>query len=106
MSVPSKLVAKIFHRTQLLRKGEWFMWSEHCQWSFPNIKEEILRLPTLFAPIPRRPLILYISTIDSAIVVVFSQADELGRERIVYYLSLVMNTMDKNYSVVEKVVWL
>lgn len=43
---------------------------------------------------------MYISHTDSAKVVVLSQADDLGRERLVYYLIQVMNIVKKNCLVV------
>lgn len=86
----------------MLKKSEWFVWNEECEKAFDRIKEELLRLPTLLAPVPDRPLILFISHIGSVAAALLAQVDDDGRKRVVYYLSCMMNISKKNYSRVEK----
>ena len=66
------------------------------------MKEDLLRSPTLLSPRPGSPLILYISHNELALSAYLAQADELGRECPIYYLSRVTNSAEKNYSRVEK----
>ena len=60
-------------------------------------------------PIPRKPLILYVSVIDDSVGAVLAQHDEEGKERATYYLSKLFNEAEKKYTTIEKtcarVVW-
>ena len=94
------LSAKILPLTQLLKKGNNFEWEESCQQAFEEIKTGLP--PTLLAPIPDRPLILYISHTEKVVAAVLVQADDLGRERPVYYLSRTMSPVEQKYTRVEK----
>ena len=45
---------------KLTKKGAPFIWDEECQNALNKIKEYLLNLPVLGAPIKGKPLILYI----------------------------------------------
>ena len=81
----------------MLKKGERFIWTAECHEAFEGLKSGLLRPPTLLAPKPDRPLILYISHTEVAVAALLAQADDLGRERPVYYLSRTMNETEKRY---------
>ena len=54
----------IFH---LLRKNQAIVWNDDCQIAFEKIKEYLLSPPVLVPPMPRRPLLLYLSVLDMAL---------------------------------------
>ena len=56
----------------------------------------------MISPVARRPLKLYISTSDSTIGSMLAQEDEQGNERVVYYLSRMLNEVEIRYSHIEK----
>ena len=62
----------------------------------------MLKSPTLLSPKPDKPLILYVSHNEIDLSAYLAQADELGREHPIYYLSRMMNNAEQNYSRVEK----
>ena len=45
------------------------------------------RLPTVCAPIPGKPLKLYLATNDEAIRALIAQDDQEGKEQPIYYIS-------------------
>ena len=53
-------------------------------------------------PIPKKPLILYVSVIDDSVGTVLAQHDEEGKERATYYLSKLFNNAEKKYTAMEK----
>ena len=59
--------------------------------------------PVLMPPVPRRPLILYVTILDESMGCMLGQHDESGkRERVVYYLSKKFMTCEMNYSLLER----
>jgi len=53
----------------------------------------------LVPPVPRKPLILYMTVLDESMGCMVGQHDESGkRERDVYYLSKKFTTCEMNYS--------
>ena len=48
--------------TPLLKKGKPFRWDSRCQQRFLQLQQLITRLPTICAPIPRKPLKLCLAT--------------------------------------------
>ena len=58
--------------------------------------------PVLQAPIPGKPLILYLSTIEDSLGAVLAQHDESGKERAVYYLSRLFNPSELKLTTMEK----
>ena len=92
------LSTKVLPMTKLLQKSSRFEWNDDCHAAFEKLKEDLLKSPTLLSPRPGSPLILYISHNEFALSAYLAQADELGRECPIYYLSRVMNNAEKNYS--------
>ena len=86
----------------LLRKSASFDWNKDCDEAFESIKDSLLRGPTLLAPKPNKPLILYVSHNEIALSAYLAQADELGKECPIYYLSRMMTSFERNYSKIEK----
>ena len=87
---------------KLMRKGENFVWDEACQNAFDNIKKYLLNPPVLGAPIPGKPLILYIVAQERSLGALLAQEQEKGKERALYYLSKTLVGAEVNYSPIEK----
>jgi hypothetical protein len=51
----------------LLKKGAPFHWSTECQLAFEKVQDIITKLPTVCAPIFRKPLRLYLASNSQAI---------------------------------------
>jgi len=74
---------------KLLRKNQVVEWNEDCQIAFDKIKQYLRELPILRPPVPRRPLILYLTVLNRSMGCVLRQHDEIGRkEHAIYYLSM------------------
>lgn len=73
-----------------------------CQQAFEEINIKFLKPPTLLAPILGRPLILCIFHTEKAVAIVLAQADDLGREHSMYYLTHTMSPVKQRYTRAEK----
>ncbi|KAL4022918.1 hypothetical protein IC575_016664 [Cucumis melo] len=87
---------------KLMRKGENFVWDEVFQNAFDSIKKYLLNPPILGAPIPGKPLILYIVAQERSLGALLAQEQEKGKERALYYLSKTLVGAEVNYSPIEK----
>ena len=56
----------------------------------------------LIPPIPRKPLILYISATVNSLGALLAQQDESGKERAIYYISHTLVQYELNYTCIEK----
>uniref|UniRef100_A0A2N9FH16 Uncharacterized protein n=1 Tax=Fagus sylvatica TaxID=28930 RepID=A0A2N9FH16_FAGSY len=72
--------------TPLMKKGVPFIWSTACQQAFEKIQQIMTKLPTVCAPVPGRPLRLYLASNSEAIGGLVAQEDEEGTERPIYYI--------------------
>jgi len=62
-----------------------------------------MNCPVLVPPVPRRPLILYMSLLDELMGCVLGQHDESGKkERVIYYLTKKFTACEMNYSLLER----
>ena len=52
---------------RLLRKNQPTVWDDDCQGTFEKIKKCLISPPVLVPPIPRRPLLLYLSVSNMAL---------------------------------------
>uniref|UniRef100_A0A2N9HR17 Integrase catalytic domain-containing protein n=1 Tax=Fagus sylvatica TaxID=28930 RepID=A0A2N9HR17_FAGSY len=71
----------------LMKKGVPFVWSTACQQAFEKIQLIMTKLPTVCAPVPGRPLRLYLASNNEAIGGLVAQEDEDGTEKPIYYVS-------------------
>ena len=53
-------------------------------------------------PIARKPLILYISTMDIALGALLAQEDQNNKEQAIYYISRMLVSFETKYSIIEK----
>ena len=88
---------------KLLRKNQFIQWDDDCQVVFERIKQCLMNPPMLVPPVPRRPIIMYMTVLDESMGCVLGQHDESGKkERAVYYLSKKFTTCEMNYSLLER----
>ena len=62
----------------------------------------MLNPPVLGAPIPGKPLVLYIAAQEKSLGALMAQENEKVKERALYYLSQTLNGIELNYSPIEK----
>ncbi|KAA0051956.1 uncharacterized protein E5676_scaffold409G002320 [Cucumis melo var. makuwa] len=98
----SNLVGRCQPFQKLMRKEEIFVWDEACQNAFDSIKKYLFNSPVLGAPIPGKPLILYIAAQERSLGALLAQKKEKGRERALYYLTRTLVGSEVNYSPIEK----
>ena len=73
---------------KLLKKHDLGEWIEECQIAFDKVKDYLSTPPILVLPIPKKPLILYLTIYEKSMGCVLGQHDEIGKkEHAVYYLS-------------------
>uniref|UniRef100_A0A2N9HPC3 Reverse transcriptase n=1 Tax=Fagus sylvatica TaxID=28930 RepID=A0A2N9HPC3_FAGSY len=92
--------------TPLMKKGVPFIWSTACQQAFEKIQQIMTKLPhelpTVCAPVPGRPLRLYLASNSEAIGGLVAQEDEEGTERPIYYVSRALKDAETRYSGAER----
>ena len=62
----------------------------------------MMNLPTVQAPIHKKPLLLYLATNSYAIGALIAQEDEGGIEQLVYYISRTLKDTETHYPKAEK----
>src|ERR1051325_246291 len=88
---------------KLLRKDQMVRWNDDCQVAFDKIKEYLQEPPILMPPVEGRPLIMYLTVLESSMGCVLGQHDESGRkEHAIYYLSKKFTDCETKYSLLEK----
>ncbi|KAK9017849.1 hypothetical protein V6N11_000850 [Hibiscus sabdariffa] len=88
---------------RLLRKNSPGEWNDECQVALERIKRQLTNAPILVAPVPERPLILYLTVFENSMGCVLGQHDDSGKkERAIYYLSKKFTEYEARYSPVEK----
>uniref|UniRef100_A0A2N9G179 Reverse transcriptase domain-containing protein n=1 Tax=Fagus sylvatica TaxID=28930 RepID=A0A2N9G179_FAGSY len=86
----------------LMKKGVPFVWSTACQQAFEKIQLIMTKLPTVCAPIPGRPLRLYLASNNEAIGGLVAQEDEDWTEKPIYYVSRALRDVETRYSGAER----
>ncbi|XP_075095392.1 uncharacterized protein LOC142173674 [Nicotiana tabacum] len=88
--------------SRLMKKGVPFEWDQACRNAFESIKSYLMKPPIPAAPIPGKPLILYISAQERSIGALLAQGNNEGKENAIYYLSRMMTPNELKYSPIEK----
>ncbi|XP_022023721.1 uncharacterized protein LOC110923980 [Helianthus annuus] len=99
-------VAKSFPFIKTLRnckKKSQFQWTPEAESAFREMKDCLIRLPTLTAPVKGEPLVMYLSTSDKAVGAVLL-VDCQGIQTPVYYVSRTLNDPETRYAIMEKLV--
>jgi len=69
----SNLAEKCQPFSHLMKKDTPFEWDQACSNAFKSIKSYLMKPPVLAAPIPGKPLILYIATQDRSVGALLGQ---------------------------------
>lgn len=88
--------------TNLLTKGNKFIWSQECSSAFSNVKAILMSEPVLVAPDFKKPFKLAVDASDVGCGAVLLQEDSAGVEHPVCYFSKKFDKHQKNYSTIEK----
>ena len=79
------------------------MWNEQCQEAFEKIKNYLMKPPILVPPVPKKPLLLYLTTTDTIMGALLAQyLEETRKENAIYYISKKMSPYEEKYSPLEK----
>ena len=79
------------------------MWNEQCQEAFEKIKSYLMKPPILVPPIPRKPLLLYLTTTDTTMGALLAQyLEETRMENAIYYICKKMLPYEEKYSPLKK----
>ena len=72
---------------RLLKKEVPTIWNEQCQEYFEKIKNYLMKPPILVPPVPKKPLLLYLTTTDTAMTALLAQyLEETRKENAIYYI--------------------
>ena len=99
----SNLAGRCHPFSHLMKKGAPFEWDESCRAAFEKIKKYLSNPPVLGAPIPGKPLILYIAAQENSLGALCVQKNEEGKETALYYLSRTLVGAELKYSPIEKI---
>ncbi|XP_021996213.1 uncharacterized protein LOC110893410 [Helianthus annuus] len=102
----SNHAAKSFPFISTLRncvKKNEFKWTTEAETTFQQMKECLIQLPTLTAPLENEPLVLYLSASDKAVGSVLLVKRE-GVQTPIYYVSRMLTDPETRYSIMEKLV--
>ncbi|XP_059277852.1 uncharacterized protein LOC132032053 [Lycium ferocissimum] len=98
----SNLAGKCQPFSRLMKKGAPFEWDQACANAFESIKSYLTKPPVLAAPVPGKPLILYISAQERSVGALLAQENSERKENALYYLSRMMTPNELKYSPIEK----
>ncbi|XP_021971125.2 uncharacterized protein LOC110866085 [Helianthus annuus] len=84
-------------------KKHEFKWTTEAEAAFQQMKECLIKLPTLTAPYEKEPLILYLSSSDRAVGSVL-MVERNGVQTPIYYVSRVLTNPETRYSTMDKLV--
>ncbi|XP_022031955.1 uncharacterized protein LOC110933020 [Helianthus annuus] len=98
--------AKSFPFIKTLRNGvkkNQFQWTPEAEHAFREMKDCLIRLPTLTAPIKGEPLVMYLSAVEKAVGAILL-VDRQGIQTPVHYVSRTLNDPKTRYAIMEKLV--
>ncbi|KAL0308879.1 UNVERIFIED_CONTAM: Transposon Tf2-12 polyprotein [Sesamum radiatum] len=98
----SNLAGRCQPFSRLMKKDIPFQWGEACDKAFKSIKSYLMKPPVLVAPVPGRPLILYVAAQERSVGILLAQKNNEGKENALYYLSRTMTPNELKYSPIEK----
>ena len=81
---------------------EEFKWEKQHQIAFDGIKGYLSKPPVLMPPLKGQSLKVYLSAIRESIGCLMTQNNVEGYEHVVYYLSIVLNSIETRYTPIEK----
>lgn len=100
----ANLSGKLRPLSPLLKKRdeEPFDWTAEHQDAFDKLKLSLVHPPVMVAPVPGRPLQLYISATEGTVGTFLAQENGKGTEQAIYYLSRVLTEVERRYLPMEK----
>jgi hypothetical protein len=87
--------------TQILNKGQYFVWDDTANKAFESLKLTLTHTPLLFPPDYSRDDFLYLVVSKSNIAMFLLQEDDSHDEHVIYYLIRSLTTETK-YMHVDK----
>ncbi|XP_058189166.1 uncharacterized protein LOC131306760 [Rhododendron vialii] len=87
---------------RLLKKGVQFKCDDKYQRAFDAIWRYLQNPSVLMLPVPRKPLILYLSVTSSSMWCMLAQKGDDGVEKKIYYLRKKMVGCEERYTSLEK----
>jgi ribonuclease HI len=91
-----------------LKSAKVFQWGPAQQKAFEELKQYLIDLTTLTPPSPGAPLLLYVAASHSAVnaaLVQEKQDGQVKKQAPVYFVSEVLRFSKKNYTELEKVLY-
>ncbi|KAM2564753.1 hypothetical protein TB2_013013 [Malus domestica] len=76
----SNLAGRCQPFSQLMKKDVPFVWDKACNNAFESIKKYLSSPPVMGAPVPGKPLILYIAAQESSVGALLAQENESQKE--------------------------
>ncbi|KAL0352302.1 UNVERIFIED_CONTAM: hypothetical protein Scaly_1618900 [Sesamum calycinum] len=73
--------------SRLMKEDVPFQWDEACDKAFKSIKSYLMKPPVLVAPVPKRPLILYVAAQERSVGFLLALKNDEGNENALYYLT-------------------
>jgi hypothetical protein len=93
---------------EILKSAEVFQWGPAQQKAFEELKQYLIDLTTLTPPSPGAPLLLYVAASHSAVSAALVQEKldgQVKKQAPVYFVSEVLSLSNKNYTELEKVLY-
>jgi hypothetical protein len=93
---------------EILKSAEVFQWGPAQQKAFEELKQYLIDLTTLTPPTPGAPLLLYVAASHSAVSAALVQEKldgQVKKQAPVYFISEVLSLSKKNYTELEKVLY-
>ncbi|KAF3679836.1 hypothetical protein FXO37_03637 [Capsicum annuum] len=98
----SNLAGKYQPFSHLMKKDTPFKWDQAFSNAFESIKSYLMKPSVLAAPIPGKPLILYIAAQERLVGAVLAQENSEDKDNFLYYLSRMMTLNKLKYSPIKK----
>jgi ribonuclease HI len=93
---------------EILKSAEVFQWGPAQQKAFEELKQYLIDLTTLTPPAPGAPLLLFVAASHSAVSAALEQEKLEGqtkKQAPIYFVSKVLSLSKKNYTELEKVLY-
>jgi hypothetical protein len=104
----SRLAERNLPFFEVLKSAEVFQWAPTQQKAFEELKQYLIDLTTLTPPVLGAPLLLYVAALHSAMSAALVQEKLEGQAKKqvpVYFVSEVLSLSKKNYTELEKVLY-
>ena len=88
--------------TKMMNKGVSLIWDNVCQEAFEKIKQYLMHLPILAAPMSGKPFLIYIQAIDHSLGALLAQNNNQEHKQTNYYLSRIMIIAENRHNPVKK----